>query len=160
MTQVNTVEYYTRQKEEWMEGEVEQLKNEYLNKKLTIMEIGILHRRTPGAIGYKLQSTKIIPTNRDARGYDDYTKSELYQSIVNTSKTNKSEKTQAKGKVKLKNDETTTQESNTTIRQTRNNMAINYADDIKCIKNEIKSIKESINELTGMLKAIYEFEDA
>ena len=160
MTQVNTVEYYTRQKEEWMEEEVEQLKNEYLNKKLTIMEIGILHRRTPGAIGYKLKSIKIIPTNRDARGYDDYTKSELYQSIINTSNTTKSEKAQAKNKVKLKNDETTTQESGTTIRQTRNNMAINYADDIKYIKSEIKSIKASINELAGMLKAIYEFEES
>ena len=140
MTQVNTVEYYTRQKEDWMEEEIEQLRNEYLNNKLTVMEIGIIHRRTPGMIAYKLKSMKVIPTNKDARGYDDYTKSELYQSIVNTSKTNKSE---SKNKKTLKNDDTNPQQ-----------------DDIKCIKNELKTIKKSINELVAMLKAIYDFEDS
>jgi hypothetical protein len=89
MNQTDTIEYYNRQKEEWGIDEIEQLKNEYIHKELSIMEIGIIHQRTPGAIGYKLKSIKIIRTNRDARGYNDYTKSVLYKNIVDICKKEK-----------------------------------------------------------------------
>ncbi len=155
---MNTIEYYTRQNDGWEVKEVEQLKDEYCNKKLSIMEIGVIHRRTPGAIGYKLKSIQVIPTNRDARGYIDYTKSELYQSIVNTPKSKKIENTNTNQTEEIS--ENSSKIQNKTIRQTRNDMTIRYENDIKEIKQEIKDLKESIKSLTEMLKSIYEFEES
>ena len=47
---MNSLDYYNRQKESWGERELDDLKREYLTNELSIIEIGDIHRRTPGAI--------------------------------------------------------------------------------------------------------------
>lgn len=78
---MNTFEYYDR-KEEWSIEETEQLRNEYLDKLLTIMQIADIHKRTPGYISSKLKKMDIISVSNQARGYYDYRNSELYKEVV------------------------------------------------------------------------------
>jgi hypothetical protein len=90
---MNRLEYYDRQKEEWLEDELQALRSRYENQELTISQIGDLHRRTPGAISYKLKSLGLINHNPLARGYLEYVKSDLYNSIVNADDRTEYEKT-------------------------------------------------------------------
>jgi hypothetical protein len=57
---MNTLDYYNRQKEVWEDKEIQELKNEYENNKLTISEIADIHRRTPGSISCKLKAIGAI----------------------------------------------------------------------------------------------------
>lgn len=90
---MNRLEYYDRQKEDWLEDELQALRSRYENQELTISQIGDLHRRTPGAISYKLKSLGLIKHNPLARGYLEYVNSDLYNSIVNADDRTEYEKT-------------------------------------------------------------------
>lgn len=78
---MNTFDYYDR-KEEWSIEETEQLRMEYIDKALTIMQIAYIHKRTPGYISSKLRKMKIISVSNQARGYFEYRNSELYKEVV------------------------------------------------------------------------------
>jgi hypothetical protein len=80
---MNALEYYDRQKEEWLEDELQALRSRYENQELTISQIGDLHRRRPGSISYMLKKMGIITHNAQARGYPEYVSSDLYKSILN-----------------------------------------------------------------------------
>jgi hypothetical protein len=84
--------YYSNSGTPWSKEEETQLEEEYVNKKLTISEIGDIHKRTPGGIGYQLKRMNIIVTNEDAHGYNKYRTSELYKEIVSNTLENKSKK--------------------------------------------------------------------
>jgi hypothetical protein len=79
---MNEPEYYNRQKAIWYDNELQDIKNEYEIKKMTISEIADTHFRTPGSISYKLKSMGIITHNTLARGYQEYRESKLYKTIV------------------------------------------------------------------------------
>jgi len=78
----NARSFYERSKEPYGEEEIEQIKSEYNNDQLSIIEIGNIHKRTPGSISFQLKKQKIIEKNTDARGYNDYRNSSLYKEIV------------------------------------------------------------------------------
>ena len=86
--------YYSNSGIPWSKEEAAQLEDRYVNQRLTISEIGDLHKRTPGGIGYQLKRMNIIETNEEARGYEDYRASALYKEIV--SKTIENKKNKAK----------------------------------------------------------------
>jgi hypothetical protein len=79
---MNSRDYYTRQYEPWDDTEYTQLRDEYENQKLTISEIGDLHKRTPGCFSNKLIELNIIKQRVDARGYIEYTQSALYKDLI------------------------------------------------------------------------------
>ena len=80
---MNRLEYYDRQKEAWLEDELQALRSRYENRELTISQIGDAHRRRPGSISYMLKKIGIITHNAQARGYPEYVSSDLYKSILN-----------------------------------------------------------------------------
>ena len=88
---MNRLEYYDRQKEEWLEDELQALRSRYENQELTISQIGDLHRRRPGSISYMLKKMGIITHNAQARGYPEYVSSDLYKSIVDPSANGRTE---------------------------------------------------------------------
>ena len=97
---VNTFEYYDRRKDEWTISEIEQLRMEYMDKHLNILQIADIHKRTPGYISSKLKKMKIISSSNQARGYFDYINSELYKEVI--------EKNNIERKEKLPDDEKNT----------------------------------------------------
>uniref|UniRef100_A0A6C0JY68 ribonuclease H n=1 Tax=viral metagenome TaxID=1070528 RepID=A0A6C0JY68_9ZZZZ len=100
----NLIAYYDRQKDSWDDDEIEQLKTNYQINEKTICELGLIHRRTPGSISYKLKALELINHNTQARGYHDYKNSELYKEIVENGKVAEIErkiKREAKLKTKM-----------------------------------------------------------
>jgi hypothetical protein len=100
---MNSLDYYYRQKEVWEEKEIEEIRNEYLTKKMTISEIGDFHHRTPGSIGSKLHRIGLIRHNAEARGYNEYKDSKLYKEIVESSTKKALEKKEKKDTTGEKN---------------------------------------------------------
>ena len=88
IVKMNPLSYYTNSKNEWNDEESNQLIKEYIHENLTIIQIGDIHKRTPGYIGYKLKKLGIITNNTMARGYDEYKKSALYNEIVSSNPKN------------------------------------------------------------------------
>lgn len=82
MIQTYSRSFYDRSKEPWDEEEIEQIKLEYNIQQLSIIEIGNIHKRTPGTISFQLKKQNILVKNTDARGYIDYRNSDLYAEIV------------------------------------------------------------------------------
>ena len=89
---MNKLEYYSRQKTEWDENELQQMRAEYETKEMNISEIADIHRRTPGSISYKLKALNLIPHYTLSRGYSNYKNSALYKEIVETSTATAAEK--------------------------------------------------------------------
>jgi ATP-dependent DNA helicase PIF1 len=100
-SKTNLVAYYIRQKDLWDDDEIEQLKTDYQINEKTICELGLIHRRTPGSISYKLKALELINHNTQSRGYDDYKNSDLYKEIVENSKISEFER-KLKKEAKLK----------------------------------------------------------
>lgn len=90
---MNRLEYYDRQKEDWLEDELQALRSRYENQDLTISQIGDAHRRTPGAMASKLKSIGVIPIMWQARGYAEYKNSNLYKEICENKYVTEYEKT-------------------------------------------------------------------
>jgi hypothetical protein len=81
--------YYSNSGTPWTKEEETQLQDRYVNQRLTISEIGDIHKRTPGGIGYQLKRMNLIVTNEEARGYEEYRSSALYKEIVSKTIENK-----------------------------------------------------------------------
>ncbi len=83
------ISYYERSKQEWNNEERIQITTEYVNNEMNIIEIGNIHKRTPGCISYQLHKIGVLSNRLDARGYNEYKLSPLYQDIVSTTKQRK-----------------------------------------------------------------------
>jgi len=127
---MNPLIYYNRQKEDWSDKELQDVRTEYETKEMTISQIADIHHRTPGSISYKLKALGLIVNNIQSRGYLEYTNSILYKEIVETS--NSTEKKEKKAKSKAK-----TTESD--------------------IVNEIKLLKDSVSEIKKDIKQILSY---
>ncbi len=138
---MNPLSYYNRQKEGWSDAEIEQIKNEYQTQNMNIMQIGDLHRRTPGSISYRLKNMKIIEFNTEARGYPEYKESSLYKEIVNTGKNFEKKKEQ-------KSDESKK------IHVTQTLKTNEYIE----LKKDINSLHKKMDELIRLMNAVYTFE--
>ncbi len=146
---MNPLSYYTRQKEAWLDEELEQLKREYVSEEKTISEIGDIHRRTPGSVAYKLWNLKVVEQPwKGTRGYDEYKLSPLYQEIVSVESAKREQKGEKKTEKKKKEEKPVQEpeviECNVDIQLIRN--------DIKTIKSDIKNMKEGIAAILAILK--------
>ena len=99
--------YYIHSGKAWDKSEDDALIKEY--ETMDINKIGIIHKRTPGGIAYRLQTLGIIPLRFNAKGYDEYIKIKLYQEIKSSSidigKQNRNESKKLKRKVELQKTE-------------------------------------------------------
>lgn len=82
--------YYDKSGHPWTSEEDAQLEKEYTVDKLSITQIGDIHKRTPGGITWQLKRLKCLDTNTEARGYQEYRDSDLYKEIVASGKSNDS----------------------------------------------------------------------
>jgi hypothetical protein len=139
---MNSLSYYTRQKQDWTNEELDQLKDEYETKRMTISQIGDIHRRTPGSISFKLKNLMLIKNSTEARGYSDYKNSNLYKEIVSNGECTRSEKKIKKEEKKEK------------ITVASNIQSEEYLD----LKRDIKDLKNKIDELLELMNAVYKFE--
>jgi hypothetical protein len=140
---MNRLSYYDRQKEEWTNEEIDQLKEEYQNKKLTISEIGDIHHRTPGSVSCRLKKVMLISHNTLARGYDEYKKSNLYKEIVTTGDKNRTER-----------------KKNKEVLPTNKIQALIplHSKEYMELKKEVSSLHEKIDEMLRLMNAVYTFE--
>jgi len=84
--------YYDQSGTPWSEHMDKQITKEYTEDNLDIIQLGLIHKRTPGSIAYKLKALNLIEIQLDARGYQQYQASDLYREIVTTA----NQKTKAK----------------------------------------------------------------
>jgi hypothetical protein len=88
---MNRLEYYNRQKDNWGDKELQDIRTEYEINEMTISQIADIHHRTPGSISYKLKNLGLITHNTLSRGYLEYKNSNLYKQIVENAKTSVAE---------------------------------------------------------------------
>ena len=81
MNQTNAFTYYTNSASKWTLEEDMQVREEY-ERGLGIIEIGNIHKRTPGGISARLKSLEIIANTQKVTGYLEYKESELYKEIL------------------------------------------------------------------------------
>lgn len=143
---MNTLSYYIRQKEDWGHHELEQLKSEYVEQELTISHIGDIHKRTPGAISYRLQRIGIIEKNTTARGYDNYKNSKLYNEIVSCERKERIEKVKPKLVVPVSHLNEQPKEFL--------ELKIQYLE----MRNELTILKNDVKEILRLMNAVYTFE--
>ena len=147
------MDYYTNSGQSWSDQEEEQLKNEYIEQKLDINEIGKIHKRTPGGIGSRLCILGVIEHRLSARGYSEYKNSDLYKEICEKGPPKKEKRTKELKGPKEKKIKTSVTESNIliTIKQS----------DYNELKEELYDVKLQLNEIKNMIKnlAIYDFND-
>jgi len=89
---MNGLDYYNRQKEDWSDKELQDVRTEYETNEMTISQIADIHHRTPGSISYKLKNLGLVTHNTLSRGYLDYKNSKLYKEIVETGKSKDTDK--------------------------------------------------------------------
>lgn len=123
---MNKLEYYDRQSVEWSQSEIENLISEYQTEGLNIIQLGDLHRRTPGTILYKLLNNGTISSKKTCRGYLEYKNSELYREIVSKNG----------GKREKKPKEA----------------RMSQSDQISELKNEILKLKEDLQEALILIR--------
>jgi hypothetical protein len=157
---MNSLEYYNRQKESWGEKEIEDIRNQYEEKEMTISQIADIHHRTPGSISYKLQSLGIISNNKFARGYINYKNSILYKQIVETSKSNDAEKKLIKeAKLKLKADDKLKLKAETKLKLKTETFPLSTPfREIIEMRQEIADLKKDVKEMLHLMNALYDFE--
>ncbi len=141
---MNGLEYYNRQKEDWSDKEIQDLRMEYERKEMPITQIADIHRRTPGSISYKLKNIGIITHNTLSRGYLDYKNSDLYKEIVESNKRNDAEKAVKKEeKLKAKTEK----------------MPVNTPfTEFTKMRNEVAELKRDVKEMLRLMNALYDFE--
>jgi len=141
---MNGLEYYNRQKEDWGDKELQDIRTEYEIQEMTISQIADIHHRTPGSISYKLKNLGLITHNTLSRGYLDYKNSNLYKQIVERGKSSDTEK-KIKKEVKLK-------------AKTEGLPVSTPFKEILEMQNEIADLKKDVKEMLRLMNALYDFE--
>ena len=162
---MNKLEYYNRQKEDWNDKELHDIRIEYFISEMTISQIADIHHRTPGSISYKLKNLDLITHNTQSRGYLDYRNSNLYKEIVQTTKSSDAEKKVNKDlKLRAKIEKELKQkakiEGGITLKTKMESVPVNisFMEMLK-MRNEITDLKKDVTEMLRLMNALYEFEN-
>jgi hypothetical protein len=75
------LKYYTNSGSPWYKYEDEQLKREFFIDKINIIQIGNLHKRTPGGIVARLKHLGLIQKKAVIKEYEEYRMSNLYKEV-------------------------------------------------------------------------------
>jgi DNA-binding transcriptional regulator GbsR (MarR family) len=128
----------------WKETEEEQLKKEYTIDKLNLMELSKIHKRLPGGITSRLKKLNLISFANETRGYSEYLASDLYK-IISTNKTERKQEQVAENQTIL---------APTLIKQPKQRLS----NEIHSLREELKEMKQYIQEVHSLMNKIYEFE--
>jgi len=135
----------------WEEQDDKKLVRLYSDNTKDIVDIAKELGRTPISIACRLVKNNVINFEFEARGYHSYENTEYYKKCVE-------KKNMLKTEEKLKKEKTNKTNENYLITINRNDyLELKY--DVDIMKNDIKEIKKTLNELVEMMKAVYEFED-
>jgi hypothetical protein len=153
---MNSLSYYHLREEPWTDIEDLQLRTEYVDQELDIIQIADLHYKTPGQISHRLKKLSITEHYyKGTRGYNTYSSSALHQEIKDSPKAHiKKEKKERKGrktKSQLVEDDIQLQQE-----QKDNQEEIHI--EVSQLREEIKGIKKDVKEILRMITAVYDFE--
>lgn len=162
---MNLLSYYHLQDQPWTELEDQQLRAEYIEQLLDIIQIANLHYKTPGQIANRLKRLGITKNYyTGTRGYEQYKQSTLYREIIDRNETDKQIKeTKKREKETLQEDIITDKKE----RKSRNSKLelIEYiqiqqeqTDKINELTDDVKNMKKDIKEILRLMNAIYDFE--
>lgn len=130
--------YYSKSGASWTPEEDRQLIQEYNTDLYDIMKIGYIHKRTPGGIACRLQKLVVIDNNRNARGYNEYKRTPLYNEIVSSSKDKQNKKTDTK--------------------VTQSEIVDNS--DISILKKDMSELNKKVDKILYYMTALYDFESS
>lgn len=154
---MNSLSYYRLREEPWTETEDLQLRTEYVNQELDIIQIADLHYKTPGQIAYRLKKLGITEHYyKDTRGYNKYVSSSLYQEIKEAPKARiqKAEKKEKKGR-KTKSQLV---EEHIQLQQEQKENQEDLHLEVSQLRAEIKGLKKDVKEILRLMTAVYDFE--
>jgi hypothetical protein len=152
--QENKEELFNRAGQPWHREEEQQLIHEYTIQKYDIMTISKLHKRRPGGILSRLRSCNIIETSEEARGYQLFLDSALFQE----DKTKREKKREQKREERLQQREKRLNEKQEISKIQFQTNQVFIINEIQTIKTSIHELKQSVQEIKAMLEAVYEFE--
>ena len=153
---MNSLSYYHLREEPWTDTEDLELRTEYVDQELDIIQIADLHYKTPGQIAYRLKKLGITEHYyKGTRGYDRYSSSALYQEIKDAPKAHiqkeKKERKGRKNKSQLVEDHIQLQQD-----QKENQEEIHL--EVSQLRAEIKDLKKDVKEILHLMTAVYDFE--
>lgn len=144
----------------WTSEDDERVKQLYNEEKLDCMEIGVLFKRTPGSIAARLVKIDVIKNRFDAKGYDEYKKSELYKKVCEINREKKSSVPKNE-KIKIID---TSDDLKRDIMDLKGDLH-DLKGEMRCLKNDVRDLKNSIRifgkqmeKMFGIIESIYEFE--
>ena len=141
---MNSLSYYHLREEPWTETEDLQLRIEYVDQELDIIQIADLHYKTPGQIAYRLKKLGITEHYyKGTRGYDTYARSALYQEIKDAPKARIQKEKKETERISIKNKSTPIEELRLEVNQ---------------LHEEIKGLKKDVKEILRLMTAVYDFE--
>jgi radical SAM superfamily enzyme YgiQ (UPF0313 family) len=149
---MNPLSFYDRSKIPWTTEESEEVKKEYENDLLSIIDIGDKHKRTPGCIAYRLKYLGVIVHNAFSRGYTEYRRSDLYREICKEYKKSDEEKRLKREKKLIVKRDSTENENSHKLNK------IYITHELKYLKEEVSEIKKDIKQMLSYITSIYEFE--
>lgn len=139
---MNSLSYYRLRDEPWTETEDLQLRTEYIDQGLDIIQIADLHYKTPGQISYRLKKLGITDNYyKNTRGYDKYITSTLYREIRDAPKAHIQK--EEKERKRKRNKSLPMEEIRIEINQ---------------LHEEINGLKKDIKEILRLMSAVYDFE--
>lgn len=150
--------FYSKSKSPWTPQEEEQLRREYLVWNHDVIRIAESHKRTPGTIAYRLKRIGLLLNHKEARGYDIYLSSPLYQEIV-TELNQKNERFCRKCKQRYPSTsfDTTSQTCRECTGRRQMNVQV-HLPDTSSIQTRLTNLEQKVDRLLELMTAVYEFE--
>ena len=148
MTQ--TISYYTHSGSSWTGEEDAKLRIEY-ESGLNILEIGIIHKRTPGGISSRLKILKLINSSQKVNGYAEYKKSDLYREIMTK------EEVKKKAAAERKLEKTSKLFPGIKVKESSGSESVEGSESPKIVEKPVQiSLRASLNEeqLTALTKIL------
>ena len=152
----NPLSYYHLRDQPWTEQEDQQLRTEYVDQSLDIIQIADLHYKTPGQVSYRLKKLGITEKYyKDTRGYERYKDSALFREIM------LAPKTRVRKEKQIENDEKQEKKGRPSkIKLIEEYLQIQQEQKEKIdeLTIEIKSMKQDVKEILRLMNAVYDFE--
>jgi hypothetical protein len=158
---MNTLEYYTKQKDPWSDKELQELRTGYAAEK-GIGELADELKRTPGSVAYRLQLLGVVTTSVLARGYAEYRASPLFREVSAVSKAERAEKKQKKETTLKERIETKLLvEAGKNIIQSakkkHDGADLETLQEVQALREEVKGLRDDIKEVLRLMNVVYEF---